>query len=197
MKAVAPGLLTILIVDLLAILNLWPTSYYINVGLTLTMLVLPWVSLVILRKSSQTLGYRKGQLIRAVGWGMIAGGVWRILSILINLLGLQLGADLNALVPRVIGAIIWVPLVEETFFRGYLGRALIQARGLWTGIIVQALLFTFHPVHLSQGSFALVSVFGFGILAGWIQHHFNNLWSAWVAHAFANFLPILVEMQLF
>lgn len=190
-RLILPGLVLILLVDALAVSGLWPSSPFINQILPLIMLVLPWVTLVVSRERVWSLGYRQDQVFRAFGWGMVAGGFWRVISILINFWSVELGAALSA-APVFIGAILWVPLVEETFYRGYLGRTLIQKLGLWPGIILQALLFSLFPVHLTQGSMALLSIFGFGMLAGWIQHHFDNIWSAWGAHAFANVLPLLV-----
>jgi membrane protease YdiL (CAAX protease family) len=37
-----------------------------------------------------------------------------------------------------------------------------------------------------------VSIFGFGLLAGWLMHVRSSIWAPWGAHAFANLLPMLV-----
>jgi membrane protease YdiL (CAAX protease family) len=192
LRAVIPGLILILLVDLLALSKVWPVSGSVNLVLSLVLFLLPWVTLVVTRNSILTLGYHRKQIIRVFGWGMVAGGTWRIVSMLINIWGIHLGEQNLIWISQIFGAIVWVPLVEETFFRGYLGRALAGSIGIWPGILAQALLFTFQPVHLSQGALALASVFGFGVLAGWIQKRFNSIWSAWGAHAFANILPLLV-----
>jgi membrane protease YdiL (CAAX protease family) len=123
---------------------------------------------------------------------MVAGGVWRLLSMLINLWWVQLGSNPAVGISQLFGALIWIPLVEETFFRGYLGRALSASLGMWPAILIQALLFTLQPVHWQQGHFALISIFGFGFLAGWLERRFNSIWAPWGAHAFANLLAILL-----
>lgn len=156
------------------------------------MLFIPWITLAVTRSPIAALGFTRAQIVRAFGWGMVVGGFWRIISILINFMAVDLGAGLAGWLPMFIGGVIWVPLVEETFFRGYLLRPLMHDLGRWTGILIQALLFCLHPVHLSQGVLALISVFGFGLIAGWIQDRFGSLWAAWGAHAFANILPLLV-----
>lgn len=191
LRGIIPGLFLILLVDALALIGMWPSSGTVNLAFSLVLLALPWATIVVTRKSVTNLGYQRAQALRALGWGVVAGGLWRITSVLINLWSIRLGNGYFGWISPVIGAIVWVPLVEETYFRGYLGRALSTSIGLWPGIVAQALLFTLQPVHLSQGLVALISVFGFGVLTGWIQTRFDSIWSAWGAHAFANVLPLL------
>jgi membrane protease YdiL (CAAX protease family) len=191
LRAIFPGLFLILLVDALAILGIWPSGS-VNLVFSLVLFLLPWATLVVTRTSVNKLGYRQTQFLRTFGWGMVAGGIWRIFSVLINLWVIRLGGNELNWISSIMGAIIWVPLVEETYFRGYIGRALSNSIGLWPGIVTQALLFTLQPVHLSQGYLALISVFVFGVLAGWIHTRFDSIWSAWGAHAFANFLPLLI-----
>jgi membrane protease YdiL (CAAX protease family) len=191
LRAVLPGLLLILAVDLLTISGYWPDRGWLNAGLYLSMFSVPWVTLLVLRKPAGYLGYSRAQLLRSFGWGMVAGGIWRVLSLSFNLWWTKLG-DLTIHWTPLVDTLVWVPLVEETFFRGYLGRALSGTLGTWSGVLIQAVLFAFHPVHWSQGALSVMSVLVFGILAGWLQLRFNNIWSAWGAHAFANFLPLLL-----
>jgi membrane protease YdiL (CAAX protease family) len=47
-------------------------------------------------------------------------------------------------------------------------------------------------VHWAQGWLHLVSIFGFGLLAGWLVVKRGSVWSAWGAHAFANLLPSII-----
>jgi membrane protease YdiL (CAAX protease family) len=192
LRAVLPGLLLILIVDLITISGFWPNLGWVNSGLFLFMACVPWATLLILRKPIACLGYSRAQLLRSFGWGMVVGGIWRVFSLSFNLWWTNLGDRPIQWAP-LIGALIWVPLVEETFFRGYLGRALSGKFRPWPGILIQAALFTLHPVHWSQGALSLMSVLGFGVIAGWLQLRFNNIWSAWGAHAFANVLPHLLN----
>jgi membrane protease YdiL (CAAX protease family) len=192
LRAIAPGLILILVVDILTVSGIWPLTGWSNLLLSGTLIGLPWATLIVLRKPIQCLGYNRNNSLRAVGWGIVAGGFWRLLSLLFNLWWLRFG-DQNLLwVPQILAALIWIPWVEETFFRGYLGRTLAGKIGVWPGIMLQATLFTLQPVHWNQGWGALLSVLGFGVLAGFLQQRWNSIWPAWGAHAFANLLPLLV-----
>lgn len=149
-------------------------------------LVIPWVTILVLRRRPSALGYLRERWLAELGWGMAAGAAWRGLSMALNL------AWLGGSVTGLFGAIVWAPLVEETFFRGYLGRALSARLGRWSGILLQATLFAALPGHWAQGWLALAGIFGFGVLAGWLVEARRNLWIAWGAHAFANVLPSLL-----
>ena len=192
LRAVAPGLILILLVDILTLCGFWPQQGWINHLLSLTLLSLPWVTLIVLRKPVRCLGYQRKDFLRIFGWGIVAGGFWRLLSIIFNLWWVNLGGLDVAWISRIVGALIWIPLIEETFFRGYLLRPLMTGIGVWPGILFQALFFTIQPVHWNQGGLALLSIFGFGLLAGWLQQHWDSIWPSWGAHAFANLLPMIV-----
>lgn len=192
LRAVAPGFILILLVDILTVSGIWPKLGWINNLLSLTLVCLPWATLIVLRKPIESLGYQQKDFLRILGWGVVAGGLWRLVSIVFNLWWVDLGALNLAWISRFLGAIVWIPLVEETFFRGYLGRAFSKGIGVWPGILLQALLFTLQPVHWNQGGIALLSIIGFGLLAGWLQQHWDSIWSSWGAHAFANLLPLLI-----
>jgi membrane protease YdiL (CAAX protease family) len=83
--------------------------------------------------------------------------------------------------------------IEETFFRGYLGRGLAGQWGFWPSLLIQSMLFAFHPVHWAQGWPHWISIFGFGCLAGWLVERRQSIWSAWGAHAFANLIPVALK----
>lgn len=117
---------------------------------------------------------------------------WRVASVLLNLLGLELTGILQGSL-QILTHMLWIPLVEETFFRGYLGRALIRRWGFVSGVLLQAAAFALLPSHVSQGGWSMLSIFAFGLLAGWLMHRRDSIWAVWGAHAFANFLPLLAQ----
>lgn len=121
---------------------------------------------------------------------MLAGGVWRLGNVLLNFYGLQLAGILESALDISV-AILWVPFVEETFFHAYIGRSISKSWGVIPGIVIQALVFTLLPSHVDQGTWHMLSIFAFGVLAGWLLHVRRSIWAPWGAHAFANLLPLL------
>jgi membrane protease YdiL (CAAX protease family) len=192
LRGVIPGILLVSIVDALTIADRWPDDVLWNLAYSLVLVILPLITIAVLRLPPVSLGYDRRDLLRSFGWGMVAGGFWRLISLLLNLWLVNPGWSPVLGFGQLFGALIWVPLVEETFFRGYLGRALSSALGMWPGILIQAIFFSLQPVHWQQGLLALMSIFGFGLLAGWLQHRFNNIWAPWGAHALANLLALLL-----
>jgi membrane protease YdiL (CAAX protease family) len=193
-RAVIPGLVYILIVDLAAVCGYQGVfAQAINVwGLVLALI--PWATLLVLRLPVGLLGYRSHRALAEFGWGMVAGGLWRALSLCLGLWWLKGGVQLGWGMGAWIAALIWIPLVEETFFRGYLCRALAGYIGRWPAIILQALLFSLHPGHWVQGLPNLISIVGFGVLSGWLIESRSSIWPAFGAHAFANGLPEILRM---
>jgi len=81
------------------------------------------------------------------------------------------------------------PVCEELFFRGCLQRTLIQRRGLRSGIVLSALLFS--AFHLERVGF--LARFELGLLFGLLAYRSGNLWAGIGAHAGNN----LVSTGLF
>lgn len=191
MRAVLPGLVFVVVLDLATVAGWLPRCGVLAVAWPWVLAALPWITLVVLRASPETLGYTRRRAVLDYGWGLVAGGVWRGLSLALNL-AVASGADVLGWPGTLWAGLMWVPLVEETFFRGYLGRALVRRLGPFVGIVVQAVLFTLTPVHWAQGGLHLISILAFGLLAGWLTKARRSLWSAWGAHGFANVLPLLL-----
>jgi membrane protease YdiL (CAAX protease family) len=195
MPAILPGLTLVVIVDVLAVLGVLQRFAFIQSGWMVVIAVTPWLTLLMLRRPASALGYHRQRAAANFGWGVLFGVVWRGLSMTLNLwligrevlFGVTLGGFFSALV--------LVPLVEESFFRGYLGRALSARFGSVQGIVMQAMLFGFLPTHWGQGWIAMVSILGFGLLAGWLVQRTGSLWTAWGAHASANFIPLILLLQ--
>lgn len=185
-----PGLIYVLAVDVAVVAGWMPTVGRLFSANSLVLLAVPWVTLAVLRKGPGVFGYRRQRALAEYGWGVLAGAVWRGLSMTLNAhwlggLGWS-GAEMTI-------GLVWVPLVEETFFRGYLGRALASRLGALPGVLIQAVLFTLQPAHWSQGWPALVSIFTFGLLAGWLCQARRSIWGAFGAHGFANILPAVLS----
>ncbi len=189
--AILPGLLYVAALGLVTFLGLHP---FLKRGFDHAFwlpALLPWATILALRRSPVDFGYTRRRALAEYGWGMVFGGVWRGASMAFNqwyLFGRALG-------PEGLGialAVVLVPLVEETFYRGYLARSLASRYGVWVAVIVQATAFTLHPTHWLQGWPAVLSIFLFGLLAGWLVLARNSIWIALGAHSFANVLPEII-----
>jgi membrane protease YdiL (CAAX protease family) len=160
----------------------------------LILAVIPWITLLVLRVSPALLGFTRKGALAMFGWGMLAGAVWRGISLGINTLWVVGATRLSNGAAAWVTGVALVPTIEEIFFRGYLGRTLVSSLGRFWGIVLQAILFSLHPGHWVQGWPHLISIFGFGLLAGWLVSTRGGLWSALGAHAFANALPAMLHM---
>lgn len=192
LRAILPGLGVILALDLLAVSGLASRFDDLTNLLDIAIIIVPWATLYMLRAPSVVYGYRTRRAVAWYGWGALAGALWRGASMGLNYLLLGANAQIGLLNFSLLSALVIVPFAEETFYRGYLGRALSARFGFWIGILAQAALFTLHPTHWAQGPTALISIFAFGVLAGWLTMKTDSIWSAWGAHGFANVLPILL-----
>lgn len=193
LRAVLPGLIGIALIDLAAVSGRWPAAGWLPPAAVVAMAVLPWATLLVLRRSPSALGYTRRRALAEYGWGAVAGGLWRGASLALHLGWGALGAPPGA--GALLSALVLIPLVEETFYRGYLGRALVPRLGRAGAIVAQAVLFTLHPVHWSQGLPALFSILGFGLLAGALVEWRRSLWPAWGAHGLANLIALLLAAR--
>ena len=191
-KAIVPGLVAVVVMDILAVAGVWSYDSKWSMVAAVILFVTPWVTLIVLRQPPGVLAYHRHRAGLSYAWGMLAGAIWRGLSMFFNYRVIYAGSAPFTGVGLLFSALIWVPLIEETFFRGYLGKALNANLGPVWGIFLQAILFTFQPVHWLQSWPALVSVFVFGILAGWLVERLDSIWVGWGAHGLANVLPGLL-----
>ena len=194
MREVLAGLAFVTAVDLLTVLGRWPEGlpgWAVHTGV---LVVLPWLTLLLAGRPAAVFGYQRGLLLLDLGWGVVAGCGWRLINLLLGLAWIY--ASGVGIMAGLISALLWVPFVEETFFRGYLGRALEARWGFWRGNLAQALVFTLQPYHWSQGWPGLLYIFGFGLLAGWLMGRRGTIWPAWAAHASANLMALLLAAAL-
>ena len=115
------------------------------------------------------------------------------------------GLGLDALVPEPLpiglagdGAVIlitvlalgvWVPLVEEVFFRGFLFAGLAARYGLYVGIAMSAAIFAL--IHFSPPT--IIPIFVTGILFGLVYHVTRSIWIPIAAHSAQNILALMAS----
>lgn len=191
-KQLAPGLIYIFLIDLLGVTGLFEAWPWLGRIWVIPLVVLPWGWVLASPRRLRSMGFRRQHWLLNLGWGAVAGGLWRIASLVLNLALTEEGTTAFGW-GDIFSAIVLVPWIEETFFRGYLGRGLAVQWGFWPSLLIQSTLFTFHPSHWAQGWPHLISIFGFGCLAGWLVERRRSIWAAWGAHAFANLIPLVLS----
>lgn len=167
----------------------------LGLGWSALFLALPLADVATSRGSLASLGYQRAGWFRWTLWGVLAGAVWRLVDVLTlyPLWGPGLGfSPLVAWGAWLIHALVLVPLLEETFFRGYLQAGLACFVPPWVAIGIQAVLFASHPWHLAQGWIHWPSIFLFGVVTGWLRWRTGSLAGPWGAHGMANVLPELL-----
>ena len=100
-----------------------------------------------------------------------------------NRLGEGLYVPLNALV-----FVVWGPLTEELFFRGFLIAALAPVIGPFRAAVVSAALFA--GVHFSVST--MIPIFLIGLVLAWLYLRTRSLLQPYLAHAAWNLLVTLV-----
>ena len=100
-----------------------------------------------------------------------------------DVLGNGLVRLLNTLV-----IVLWVPFIEEVFFRGFLLAALIPAFGAMRAITIGA--FIFAAAHLMPST--MIPLFVTGLLLSWLYVKTRSIWPPMTAHAAQNLIAISV-----
>jgi membrane protease YdiL (CAAX protease family) len=160
-------------------------------------LALPAADMVVWRWGPAWLGYRRAGWARGYLWGLGAGALWRLADVLLQTVALGGVVGLGAAEWLAWGSWLWnglvvVPLLEETFFRGYLQAGLAQHMPPLLALVLQAILFASHPGHLAQGWAHWPSILLFGLIAGALRQCSGSLAGPWGAHGMANLLPELI-----
>jgi len=84
--------------------------------------------------------------------------------------------------------VLWVPFVEELFFRGFLLTSWISQYGHTKSIILVSLVFMF--VHSHPGLY--FPVFMSSLLISYLFIKTKSLWPAFLSHAALNLIVVIV-----
>lgn len=104
-------------------------------------------------------------------------------------LPIELAGDGALMLVSVLALGLWVPFVEEVFFRGFLFAGLAARYGLYVGIAASAFLFA--VVHFSLAT--IIPIFVTGILFGLVYHVTRSIWIPAAAHSAQNILALLAS----
>ena len=86
--------------------------------------------------------------------------------------------------------VLWVPLTEEVFFRGFVFAGLAGSLGSVKAGLASALLFAL--LHGSLG--VLIPIFVTGLALAWVYHRTGSIWSSFGAHSLQNLLALSVSL---
>jgi membrane protease YdiL (CAAX protease family) len=108
------------------------------------------------------------------------------------------------ILPTIIAACIVAPIVEETFFRGFVFRGILSQRipaslsrtaplrrvGFWPAALISGLLFA--TVHFELG--LLIPFTAIGVLFSWMFWRSGSLWPNILAHAGFNAISLTLAL---
>jgi uncharacterized protein len=145
---------------------------------------------------ARRLGFRRFRP-SALGWMLLAFVAYLLLAAIYTVLFNppqddlpdQLGADESTLLAVITGVFVIgvAPLVEETFFRGFLFQALRNSWGVWLAAPASAVIFS--AIHLAPGKFVQLAILGMAL--AFVFHKTRSLWPCVLLHALNNSLAFI------
>jgi membrane protease YdiL (CAAX protease family) len=165
-------------------LDLWIPSYIFHV----IILVFPMVLVANHQESLHSLGLVPGK------WksGILSAIAVYALALLIYWFFYQ-SFNLPTVNHQLIAAVVWGPVAEELFFRGYMQPKLEEGEGKWTGLILSALLFGISHaprIFLRQAApvWLIPEAFVIGVVFGIIRDRTGSIFYTSLAHAGYNLI---------
>jgi membrane protease YdiL (CAAX protease family) len=90
-----------------------------------------------------------------------------------------------------IAIVVFAPLFEEIFIRGFLFIGLARSRIGPAGAVLLTTL-VWAALHVQYGLYEIAVIFVLGIILGVVRHRTGSLWGPVIIHAFNNLLAVLV-----
>jgi len=84
-------------------------------------------------------------------------------------------------------AVVFAPLFEEIFFRGFVHRGLRNSWGWWPAALASATIFSLAHLQLT----VFVPIFALGVGLAWVYERTGSLWTSIAMHAVFNGLAVL------
>ena len=94
----------------------------------------------------------------------------------------------TAIIGSFVLVVIWGPLAEEVFFRGFVFSGVRPRTGVAVAVVASALLFALFHVDPR----VMVPIFVTGALLAWLYHKTGSLWGCFVAHGLQNAIAFSV-----
>ena len=130
-----------------------------------------------------TLGLGCGLLIVSYGIILVHNGVLTLLGV--DTQGdeiLRLFSALDSPIWFVIVGVVFAPVVEELFFRGFLFQGFRQKHGWTNGMLLSSAIFSL--AHLDP--VAIIPTFILGCLLAYMYHRSNSVWPGIILHILIN-----------
>ena len=162
--------------------------------------------IVVFIRVRKNIGIREYLALHPIGWKTILSimGITVLLLILSEVAGIFLGQGsdsgtnfiVDAYNTAVFPALLWIaivifaPVFEESFFRGFLFIGFSRSRiGAVGAIILTAFLWSI--LHIQYNIFGMMVIFILGLILGYVRLKTNSLWSSITLHASWNFLTMV------
>lgn len=156
--------------------------------------LIPVVTVFVYRRVNvRSIGFGKFEWSTlGLGCGLLIGsyGLIMVHNIILSALGVetqgeeinQIFSSLDSPVWFVLVGVIFAPLVEETFFRGFLFQGFRQKYGWGKGALLSSAIFAIG--HLDP--VALIPTFILGLLLAYMYHRTNSVWPGIILHFLNN-----------
>jgi membrane protease YdiL (CAAX protease family) len=202
---IVPALIFVAGLDVLYLVGGWWLQAFIETNAflwTILIVFFPVLAMLQRRVNLRALGFRNdlpgvwqfpGLLYAS---GALVGAGWRSCDLLTGFQFSPVGEAWSnqSTIVALLNGLIVIPLVEESFFRGFLQAGLREKMESRWAIAVQAILFALHPAHLAQDGFHFILFLLFGLMAGWIYDKTKSIYPLLAAHGVANILPDLLHL---
>lgn len=95
-----------------------------------------------------------------------------------------------------IAVVVFAPIFEEPFARGFLFEGFRRSSlGLTGAVVLTSLVWT--ALHVGYSWYSLGAIFVFGIILGFVRYRTRSLWSTVIMHAFYNAVGVtLIALNL-
>ena len=94
-----------------------------------------------------------------------------------------------SLIIALLSIAVFVPVMEELMFRGFVLDLASEAYGRWAAIFISAILFALiHPLYI----LTVLNAFWAGLIYGYLRICTNSLWPSILLHSFWNSHIILL-----
>ena len=175
-------------------LNMLLSLFFQILGIFLLLGLCKWIQ----KRKGWTLGFKKRNMFREYGIGMLAGFFMMTAAVVLGWItgALKIRFNPEAMTAEALGLLVLYligfmiqGMNEEVLCRGYFLLSLSRKKGnLWMGIIVSSLAFS--ALHLGNPGITLLSLLNltlFGIFAGFYFVKRGDLWGIGALHSLWNF----------